>query len=317
MQRYFQAERQDSGLTENYGVYIAGGEPAGLYVRLAGGVTANTAVVIPALERPMLPGGRSRGDAPGTGPTRCAQNVRQLIRAYTPSDRWLPFRMSLILHSAAEAELPIPFEESPSVSAAMDAGEALAGLIERAPAEIENSMLIIADMEGVESVALGARIAPRADVVLQIENLANARESVPLRSTLGALLHFAPLVTANAPRDGITRTAAIILDREEVEPPVPAREHFDNRHWAYMPSVRALGVSGITTVLYVRPDGEADESDDLNEDFVQYSASDIRVCSASRTMTRVPHAGDCGTSRGDGDEARKARNRVFIFAPQR
>jgi glutathionylspermidine synthase len=286
VQRYFQAERLDSGLTENYGVYVAGGEPAGLYVRLAGGVTANTAVVVPALERPMLPGGSARGETSHGEPSRCDEKVRSLIRAYTPSDRWLPFRMSLILHSAANAEIPFPFEETPSASAAAETGEAIAEMFERAPAEIQKSTLIIADLDGVESVALGARIAPGADVVLQIENLAHEREFVPLRATLGALLHFAPLVAENAPRDGAGRTAAIILDRRRLGPLNSSAEKFNNRHWAYMPSVRALEDLGITTILYVHPDGEPTESDDLNEDFVQYSGSDIRICYASPLTIR-------------------------------
>ena len=291
VQRYFQAERQDSGLTENYGVYIAGGEPAGLYVRLAGGVTANTAVVVPALERPILAGGSARLQSVRSEALSCNANVRKLIRAYTPSDRWLPFRMSLILHSAADPEIPIPFELTPSVSASSETGEKLAELIECAPAEIEKSILIIADLDGVESVALGGHIASRADVVLQIENLAHARENVPLRATLGALLHFAPLVAANAPRNGIGRPAAIILDRRRLGPLISGAEQFNNRHWAYMPSVRALEEIGITTVLYVHPDGDETESDDLNEDFVQYSGSGLRICYASLRTIGTPRPG--------------------------
>jgi len=284
VQRYFQAERQDSGLTENYGVYVAGGEPAGLYVRLAGRVTANTAAVVPALERPLLAGGRPRVSPVQCGASSCSENVRSLIRAYTPSDRWLPFRMGLILHSAADPGIPVPFEETPSVSAAMETGEMLADLIESAPAEIEKSMLIVADLDGVESVALGGHIASRADVVLQIENLAHARESVPLRSTLGALLHFAPLVARNTPGNGFERTAAIILDRRRLSPLNSSAEQFNNRHWAYMPSVRALEDLGITAILYVHPDGEATESDDLNEDFVQYAGSGIRISYVSHRI---------------------------------
>ncbi len=312
VQRYFQAERQDSGLTENYGVYIAGGEPAGLYVRLAGGVTANTAVVVPALERPILAGESSRAKSVRCEASSCDENVRKLIRAYTPSDRWLPFRMSLIVHSAADPEIPIPFNEIPSVLASSETGDALAELIEGTPTEVEKSMLIIADLDGVESVALGAHIASRADVVLQIENLAHVGESVPLRSTLGALLHFAPIVSGGASRADNIRTAAIILDRRRLSPLTSSAHQFNNRHWAYMPSVRALEDLGITTVIYVHPDGEETESDDLNEDFVQYSGSGIRICYASPRII--------GTLRSGGMERllqatdRKPARRETVFS---
>ena len=246
-------------------------------------MTGNTAVVVPALERPIL----ARGGAKSGSATRdespceaspCEERVRNLIRAYTPSDRWLPFRMSLVLHSAADPRIPIPFELTPSVSTAIETGKRLAKLIERIPAETEKSMLIIADLDGAESVALGGHIASQADVVLQIENVAHAGECVPLRSTLGALIHFASLVPAGASRNGNGRTAAIILDRRRLRPLKPGGGQFNNRHWAYMPSVRALEELGITTVLYIHPDEESTESDDLNEDFVQYTGSGIRIC---------------------------------------
>ncbi|HUI65911.1 MAG TPA: glutathionylspermidine synthase family protein [Bacteroidota bacterium] len=293
-QRYFQAEIQDSGLIENYGVYLAGGEPAGLYVRLARGVTGTTAIIAPALERPPLARAASHASPSGADRSGCNGAVRRLIRAYTPGERWLPFRMCLLLHSAADPELIVPFENTPGVAAACEAGNTLAGLFAGAEEDLRRSLLIITDLAGTESVALGAQIAREAEVVLQMENIAHNREYVPLRSTLGALVHFAALVEhGQARRPGEPeRIADFILDRRRMDPIGNGCDQFNNRHWAYLPSVHSLEELGVDTLLYIHPDGDENESDDLNEDFVQYDAAGIRICHASPlVITRLSHAG--------------------------
>ena len=101
-QRYFQAEIQDSGLIENYGVYMAGGSRPGLYVRLARGVTGTRLSSPRPSSVRRLPGGIPCLPRSARNGLRCDARVRGLIRAYTPGDRWLPFRMCLLLHSAAD-----------------------------------------------------------------------------------------------------------------------------------------------------------------------------------------------------------------------
>jgi glutathionylspermidine synthase len=152
-QRYFEAERQDGGLIENYGVYLAGGAPAGLYVRLSGGVTGSTAVVAPALERPPLAGTEFQAAAPAGGQPACNGLVRDMIRAYTPAERWLPFRMCLLLHSAADEGLIGPFEDTEGTARARASGRALAGLIAGAEEDLRASLLVVSDLDGTESVS--------------------------------------------------------------------------------------------------------------------------------------------------------------------
>jgi glutathionylspermidine synthase len=293
VQRYFHAEEEDRGLIENYGVYLAGGKPAGLYVRLARGVTGTAAVVVPALVRPPLDGA---GLTPGvcqTDEMPYEARVRELMQAYTPGERWEPFPMRLLLRSAAEPELIGTFESTESVRAARTAGKALAGLIAHSGEKTRESLLILSDLSGPESVALGAEIAAQADFVLQVENIAHARECVPLRSTLGALAHFAPMVAGS--RAGRTHkgkpTAVFVLDRRRLAPEGVGADQFNNRHWAYLPTICALEELAVDTILYIHPDGADTESDDLNEDFVQYTSSGLRLCYASPRSIAGGHGG--------------------------
>ena len=287
-QRYFQAERDDSGLIENYGLYVAGGTPAGLYVRLAQGVTGSTAVVAPALERPPLAGTGVHGAPLPGGLPVCVEPVRSLIRSYTPGEKWLPFRMALLLHSAADPALIAPLEMTAEVSAACQTGSVLGRLIAGADEEVRSSLLIVADIAGVESVALGASLAEEADIVIQMENIAHGCESVPLRATLGALSHFADVVQSAHARKGreAGRTAAFILDRRRMDAPRGGSREFNNRHWSFLPTIRALEERGVERILYIHPGGSDAESDDLNEDFVQYAMAGVRLCYTTPGLIR-------------------------------
>ena len=296
-QRYFQAERDDAGSIENYGLYIAGGKPAGLYVRLAEGVTGSTAVVAPALERPPLAGAGVHGASPSGGIRACDERVRALMRSYTPGEKWLPFRMSLLFHSAADPDLIGPFEMTPTLSAACETGSVLGGLLAGSDEEARRSLLMISDIDGVESVALGSTLAEEADLVVQMENIAHRCESVPLRSTLGALSHFAPSVLSAQSREGrgTGLAAAFILDRRRMDAPGGGSRRFNNRHWAFLPTIRALEERGVKTILYIHPEGSEAESDDLNEDFIQYSLAGVRLCYA--TPQRIRSHGSEGLDR--------------------
>jgi glutathionylspermidine synthase len=314
-QRYFQAEVDDSGFTENYGVYLAGGKPAGMYVRLARGITGSTAVVAPALERPPLAGtGAHAPSLPGTF-HGCNERVRGLIRSYTPGEAWLPFRMSLLLYSAADPELVGACEMTRDLSAACEAGSVLGGLLAGADEAARNSLLILSDIDGVESVALASGLAREADIVIQMENIAHRRESVPLRPTLGALSHFASLVESGRSARGAERkrTGAFILDRRRMDPPEGGAGQFNNRHWAFLPTVRALEERHVDTILYILPGGAAAESDDLNEDFIQYALGGVRLCYATPGEILAREAEGLGLLLRSAERTPVRRQTVFTY----
>ena len=53
VQQYFEAEKTENGMTENYGIYLIHGRSQGVYLRLSQGVTSNTSSITPVLERPL------------------------------------------------------------------------------------------------------------------------------------------------------------------------------------------------------------------------------------------------------------------------
>lgn len=284
VQAYFEAERERGELT-NYGVFVITGRACGIYLRASTGPTDVAARVVPVIERPPLglsPPSRMATDGP------LSLSATTLLDAYTPAGAWRPFLKLLV----AYAEVCAPrFVPTHATSRAAEAGRNLSDELRSA----EASWMIVCDLPGPESVAFGAALAADAEVIVQVENLPHSREAIPLRETLAALVHFAPaLRAAKAARSSSTdaretcsrsraadasaaRHGVIVLERGRLRPPLEPRVQFDNRHWAHLPSASALRARDVRRVIYVHPRGEAQELDDLNEDFVRYEAHDIPV----------------------------------------
>ena len=107
VRQYFEAEKTENGMTENYGIYLIHGRSVGVYLRLSQGVTSTTSFISPVLERPLL----SKTDllhqgSSFSGIDRHPQTL-DLLNVYQPSHRWLPFRMSLIAYSPIINEIDI------------------------------------------------------------------------------------------------------------------------------------------------------------------------------------------------------------------
>jgi glutathionylspermidine synthase len=281
-QRFFEAEVEHDGTTENYGVYLAGGNPCGVYLRVTQGLTTAASSIAPVMERPPLAEALAHDVAPAGKTMLPDLRVRHLLEAFTPGERWLPFRMPLLLYSAEKTNLIGSFlpagPEMPTGAAAL-----LGTMITSASSELRGSLIIVADLNGCESAALAAALSGVADAVIQIENVAHERELVPLRNTLGALVHFAPFIGGNhrRSRGDPSRPALFVLDRQRMMSPGHESRGFNNRHWAYLPPVASLGERGISSILYIHPENQAVESDDLNEDFFQYHRSVIRISYSS------------------------------------
>ncbi|HXX66759.1 MAG TPA: glutathionylspermidine synthase family protein [Polyangiaceae bacterium] len=275
VQTYFEAER-DRGELTNYGVFVVAGRASGIYLRASAGPTDPSARVVPVVERPPLglppPPGAVAADE------HCSVPAKTLLDAYAPTGAWRPFLRLLVAYTE---DAPRPFVPTEATTRAAEAGRTLAGELRDADA----AWLVVCDLPGPESVAFGAAMAADAEVIVQIENLSHSREVVPLRETLAALAHFAPVVrAAKGPpsrpgpvASGVMRDGVIVLERRRLSIPRAPNTEFDNRHWAYPPSVAALQARDVRRIVYVHPPGEAEELDDLNEDFVQYELHDIPV----------------------------------------
>jgi glutathionylspermidine synthase len=283
VQRYFEAERDEEGRIENHGVYLAGGEPCGVYMRIDGKSTGLTSQIAPVLVRPTL--GISIEPDRSTAPPLPAQSehVAALLRDYTPTERWLPFRMPLLLTSAADPSLIRDYTANTPSSRLCFLASNISNLLSESDSSLASSLLLICDLPGPDSVFLASELAPSADVVLQIENFAHEREVVPLSGTLGALVYFAPVIGTEhlLHAHESCRPAVIVLDRRRLETKPDESALFNNRHWAYLPTVEALKERGIGWILYAAPTDEDGESDDLNEDFVACAAAGIRIAVVS------------------------------------
>ena len=75
-----------------------------------------------------------------------------------------------------------------------------------------------------------------------MENIAHTNESVPLQESLKALLFFKRTVqqSRSSLSDENTYPPLLILDRNRMNPLVDPRSHFNNRHWANLPSITIL-----------------------------------------------------------------------------
>jgi len=204
-----------------------------------------------------------------------------MLAAYAPSGRWLPHRMSLLIRSAEDPALVEPVEYTPAAETARAAGAALASLLAQGGNGTAASLMVICDLDGVESVAFASEAAASTEIVLQMENIAHELESVPLRTTLGALVRFAPRVRELGKRRAPGAPATIVLDRRRLAPLTDEPGRFNNRHWGYLPGTGSLEALGVRRVLCVHPDGDARESDDLNEDLALYQDAGIEISFAS------------------------------------
>jgi glutathionylspermidine synthase len=282
VQQYFEAEKTENGMTENYGVYLIHGRSQGAYLRLSQGVTSTTSSISPVLERPLLSKTAVHQQGSSSSNIPCHPQTFDLLNVYQPSHRWLPFRMPLIAYSPIFSKIDIVFPPSNEIENVFHSASKLKTIIEKNES-FACTCLIICDLPGPHSVAVAAVLSSVADIVLQMENIAHTDEIVPLHKSFGALLYFAPTVQQSRAQlsDGNKYPPFFILDRRRMKPLVDPSSYFNNRHWANLPSINTLRENGIHSILYIHPENESLETDDLNEDFIQYSQAGIHISKIS------------------------------------
>ena len=279
VQQYFEAEKTETGMTENYGIYLIHGRSQGIYLRLSQGVTSTTSSISPVLERPFL--SKTELHHQGSSSSRICWHPQtfDLLKVYQPSHRWLPFRMSLIAYSPIISKIDIvPSPPSDEIENVIHSASILKTIIEKNVSSV-SACLIICDLPGPHSVAVATVLSSVVDLVLQMENIAHTHESVPLQKSLGALLFFARIVqqSHSSLSDENNYPPFFILDRNRMNPLFDPNVHFNNRHWANLPSIDILQENGIHSILYIHPENISLETDDLNEDFIQYTQAGIPI----------------------------------------
>jgi hypothetical protein len=136
----------------------------------------------------------------------------------------------------------------------------------------------MADLPGPESVAFGAGLAGWADLVPTFDNWPHPVGVVPSHETLAAMLYYASYVQEQKKQVPEPAPGLLLLDSRRLSPYTDGSDQFDNRYLANVPLAGTLQERGIRHVLYIVPNrDQKQESDDLNDEFVEYKANQIDV----------------------------------------
>lgn len=168
----------------------------------------------------------------------------------------------------------------------LDRGEAIASLFRAVDAPTDTAVIL--DLDGPESVAVAAGMAPAFDPVFVFDNWPHPLGVVPSHETLGAVLFYRPLFLRARPLRKAPAPPAFVLDRRRLSRYVDEDSQFDNRYVAKLPTADNLRTLGIRHLLYVVP-GKSDlrELDDLNDDFVAFEGAGIDVKAMALTDLSV------------------------------
>jgi len=203
----------------------------------------------------------------------------RLIAAVKPSStQWQPFFVATLIQGLAQNSLRtqlLPISTT-AMSEAYNRAQGLGELISQSQNASET--LLIADLPGPESVAVGAGLADKFTVIPAFDNWPHPLGIVHSHETLGALVGYASEIEEKKKKLSEKSPAIILLDNTRLAPYVDADSQFDNRYLAKVPPASELKQRGIKNVIYVVPtDAQKEELDDLNDEFVDWQKNGIEV----------------------------------------
>lgn len=157
---------------------------------------------------------------------------------------------------------------------------------------------LIVDLAGPEAVAFAAGAIAAFDPVFLFDNWPHPRGVVHAHDTLSAAAYYQPLFAAARTSGKSGRLPMFVLDRGRIATYRDDATEFDNRYVAKLPpsaaAMRALNVSHVLCVVPTTSEASR-EQDDLNDEFVLYSAGGVDVKAVSLDMFG-PDAADAGVS---------------------
>jgi hypothetical protein len=223
--------------------------------------------------------GSSATDSLGRADWSSFLDPNQLIAAYQPpSPAWQPFFVPTLIQSLAQPSLRAQIKplRTPEMGEAYERAGGLRELIGQA--ENAGETLIVADLAGPASAALGAALSDTAQLVPVFDNWPHPLGVVPSQETLGALLYYAREVEEKKARLPQSAPALMLLDNRRLAPYRDEETQFDNRYLAKIPPADQLKSRGVTNLIYlVRDESQKEELDDLNEEFVELQKQGIGV----------------------------------------
>jgi len=141
-----------------------------------------------------------------------------------------------------------------------------------------NQTLIIADLPGPASVALGAAMADTAQLVPVFDNWPHPLGVVHSHETLGAMVYYAHEIEEKRAKLADNAPAILLLDSSRLSPYTDQDSQFDNRYLAKLPPADQLKQRGIQQVIYlVKDKSQSEELDDINDDLVEWQKNGLNV----------------------------------------
>lgn len=225
----------------------------------------------------VFPAGLTATDS--VGKTWSAYDPNYLISIYQPRDaRWQPFFVPTLLQSLSQPSLNgqiRPLRTNEMIDAYSRA-EGLRTLIASSPNASQT--LIISDLPGPASVALGAAMADTAQLVPVFDNWPHPLGVVHSHETLGAMVYYAHEIEEKRSKLKEDAPAIMLLDGNRLASYTDQDTQFDNRYLAKLPPADQLKQRGIQQVIYLtRDQTQTQELDDINEDFVEWQKNGINV----------------------------------------
>ncbi len=202
-----------------------------------------------------------------------------LISVYQPRDaQWQPFFTPTLLQSLSQVSLnkEIKLIRTGDMVEAYQRAEGLRSLI--ASGKNTNQTLIISDLPGPASIAVGAALADVVTLVPVFDNWPHPLGVVRSHETLGAMAYYASEIDEKRGKLPADAPAMLLLDANRLSPYTDQDNQFDNRYLAKLPPAEQLKQRGILQVIYITKDQtQATELDDINEDFVEWQKNGINV----------------------------------------
>lgn len=218
-------------------------------------------------------------DTDSRGQRWSALDPNYLISIYQPrSAAWQPFFVPTLLQSLAQPSLnaqvrPIKTE---AMLDAYNRAEGLRNLL--AQASDASKTLLVSDLPGPSSVAVGAALADTAQLIPVFDNWPHPMGVVRSHETLGAMIYYAHEIEEKRSKLSDNAPAMMLLDSQRLANYTDQDSQFDNRYLAKLPPADQLKQRGIQQVIYLVPDqAQAQELDDINEDLVEWQKNGIET----------------------------------------
>lgn len=208
-----------------------------------------------------------------------AYDPNYLLSIYRPRNAaWQPFFVPTLIQSLGQSSLNRQMR--PINTALMrdchDRAGGLRDLLAQAPDPSQT--MIVSDLPGPGSVAVGAALSDVAEVVPLFDNWPHPLGVVRSHETLGAMLYYAHEIEEKRSKLSDKAPALMLLDSDRLNPFTNEDNQFDNRYLAKLPTSDQLKQRGVTQVIYLVKDKlQTQELDDLNDEFLEWQKNGIGV----------------------------------------